>query len=214
MPLETFQVGDIPELIAEPLTPEVFSPYGGVISADHQIKNVQSSNANYGTAIKIHKVAPIINNYKECPSGKKETANWNIFRCTAPKHLITHGATKFTYKSKVLERHPFSTQTFLPLGQDLHKVSYLVIVAKLDDSTKEKLPDPSLIRAFICKGNQSVTYGMGTWHAPMVVIDETVPYIDYAVFIHENGVEDEDVQECYFEPGFQIVYKNPTPAKL
>lgn len=100
------------------------------------------------------------------------------------------------------------------MGQDLHKVSYLVIVAKLDDSTKEKLPDPSLIRAFICKGNQSVTYGMETWHAPMVVIDETVPYIDYAVFIHENGVEDEDVQECYFEPGFQIVYKNPTPAKL
>ena len=88
MPLKTFNVENISEIIAEQLTPESFLPYGGVISADHQIKNVQSSQANYGTAIKIHKVAPIINNYKNCPSGEKETANWNIFRCTAPKHLF------------------------------------------------------------------------------------------------------------------------------
>ena len=214
MPLKTFNVENISEIIAEQLTPESFLPYGGVISADHQIKNVQSSQANYGTAIKIHKVAPIINNYKNCPSGEKETANWNIFRCTAPKHLIQHSSTKSTYTSKVLERHPYSTQTFLPLGQDLHKISYLVIVAKTDTSTKDKLPDPSLVKAFICKGNQSITYGVGTWHAPMVVIDEDIPYIDFAVFIHENGVVEEDVQECYFDPGYQIVYKKVTTAKL
>lgn len=207
MVLKTFKVDGIPPIKAEVLTPESFLEYGGVISADHQLKKVQSSEANYGTAIKIHKVAPIINNYSNCPSGKKATANWNIFRCKSPKHLINHGSSNSTYTSKVLERHPFSTQTFLPLGQDLHKASYLVIVAKTDESTKDKLPDPTLIRAFICKGNQSVTYGMGTWHAPMVVIDEKVPHIDFAVFIHENGVADEDVQECYFEPGYDIMYK-------
>lgn len=208
MVLKTFDVSSTPPIEAVPLTPENFKPYGGVISADHQIQNIQSSAANYGTAKKIHKVAPIVNNYQNCPSGKPATANWNIFRCTAPKHLFETkiGSSGKTYKAKVLERHPFSTQTFLPLGQDLSKKSYLVIVAKTDENTPEKLPKPTQIKAFICKGNQSITYGAGTWHAPMVVIDEDVPHIDFAVLIHENGVADEDCQECYFEPGYTIKY--------
>lgn len=208
MPLNTFTVGGIPAITAEPLTPEAFAPFGGVISADHQIENAASSSANYGTATKIHKVAPIVNNYDKCPSGVVATANWNIFRCTAPKHLILDYGTYKRYTSKVLERHPFSTQTFLPMGQDLHKVSYLVIVAANDPhSGAQVLPDPSTVRAFVCKGNQSVTYGAGTWHAPMVVIDEETAHIDFAVFIHENGVADEDCQECYFKPGFSINYE-------
>ena len=65
--------------------------------------------------------------------------------------------------------------------------------------------------AFLCKGNQSITYGAGIWHAPMVVIDETIPHLDFAVLIHENGVADEDCQECYFEPGYNIEYTLSTP---
>lgn len=202
MVLKTFDVASVAPIRAQKLTPDVFAPFGGVLSADDQIKNVESSAANYGTAVKIHKVAPIINNYKDCPSGKEPTANWNIFRCSAPKHLLKNG----TYTSKVLERHPFTTQTFVPMGQDLHKVSYVVIVAKTDYSTDQNLPDPNSLQAFVCQGNQSVTYGPGIWHAPMVVIDEATPHIDFAVFIHENGVADEDCQECYFEPGFTVGY--------
>ncbi|SGZ58207.1 CIC11C00000006031 [Sungouiella intermedia] len=215
MPLKTFATSQFGTVVAQPLTPESFHPYGGVISADHQIKTVTSSGANYGTAVKIHKVAPIVNNYASCPSGKPATANWNIFRCSAPKHLIAPSSVSSkSYTSKVLERHPFSTQTFIPMGQNLEKVSFLVIVASTDESTSQKLPDPSLVKAFICKGNQSVTYGAGTWHAPMVVIDETIPYIDFAVFIHENGVADEDCQECYFEPGYTVSYADPVTSKL
>lgn len=207
MVLQTFDVSNIPLVNAVPLTPESFSPYGGVMSADHQIKDIASSSANYGTATKIHKVAPIINNYDHCPSGKKATANWNIFRCKAPTPLIstTKNGSK-VYKSKVLERHLFTTQTFIPMGQDLGKKSFLVIVAKTNEKSHQKLPTPALIKAFVCKGNQSITYAPGTWHAPMVVIDEDVPYIDFAVMIHENGVPDEDCQECYFEPGYDISY--------
>lgn len=187
-------------LRAVPLTPEAFSEYGGVISADHQSKNVASSAANYGTALKIHKVAPIINRYDTCKSGQAASANWNIFRCSAPKHLIDRDV----YTAKVVERHPYSTQTFVPMGQQRDKDSYLVIVAKTDESSPQRLPDPKSLRAFVCKGNQSVTYGVGTWHAPMVVIDQLVPYIDFAVLIHENGVAEEDCQECYFEPGCKV----------
>ncbi|KAI3403168.2 hypothetical protein KGF56_004057 [Candida oxycetoniae] len=214
MVLKTFRLDSSKryQVVAEPLTPETFAPYGGVISVDHQITGlVEASQANYGTAIKLHKVAPVINEYGNCSSGRKASANWNIFRCKAPTHLIKHGGTKSVYLSKVLERHPFTTQTFLPLGQDLSKKAYLVIVAKTDDSSSDNLPDPTKIRAFLCKGNQSVTYGVGVWHAPMVVIDETIPYLDFAVLIHENGVAEEDCQECYFVPGFNIEYTLDTP---
>lgn len=211
MALKTFKVDGKSHIVASPLTPEAFAPYGGVINADHQLQKAEKSEANYGTAIKLHKVAPIVNNFRNSPSGGKESANWNIFRCTAPKHLIKHGGSKAVYLSKVLERHPFSTQTFVPMGQDKNKLSYLVIVAKTDGSTSEKLPDPSQIKAFLCKGNQSITYGAGIWHAPMVVIDETIPHLDFAVLIHENGVADEDCQECYFEPGYNIEYTLSTP---
>ncbi|CAK7901214.1 ureidoglycolate lyase [[Candida] anglica] len=214
MPLKTFDISSVLTIEATPLTPEAFAPYGGVISADDQIKHVKSSAANYGTAVKIHKVAPIVNNFSKCPSGSEATANWNIFRCSAPKHLIETNTKSKKYTAKVLERHPFSTQTFIPMGQDLAKKSYLVIVAKTDASTSpQNLPDPLSVAAFVCKGNQSITYGAGIWHAPMVVIDEEVPHIDFAVFIHENGVAEEDCQECYFDPGYKINYDLST-AKL
>lgn len=215
MPLHTFQTAQYGPVQAEPLTPHAFAPYGGVMSADHQIATGATSGANYGTAKKIHKVAPIVSKYAECGSRVAATANWNIFRCSAPKHLIAHQSpSRSTYTSKVLERHPYSTQTFVPMGQDLAKVSYLVIVASSDENFPQKLPDPALLRAFVCKGNQSVTYGVGTWHAPMVVIDETVEHIDFAVLIHENGVADEDCQECYFSPGYLVEYASPVLSKL
>lgn len=215
MVLKTFSTESLPPVTAEPLTPEAFASFGGVISADHQIKNVQSSAANYGTAVKIHNVAPIVNNSKQCPSGKIASPRWNIFRCSSPKHLILlKNASTKTYKAKVLERHPFSTQTFIPMGQVSHKASYLVIVARSDPRTPSQLPDPASLKAFICRGNQSVTYGAGVWHAPMVVIDENTPHIDFAVFIHENGVSEEDCQECYFEPGYSIEYATGNNAKL
>lgn len=214
MPLATYSTSDLAHVIAQPLTPEAFAPYGGVISADHQIKNVLSSAANYGTAVKIHKVAPIVNGFAKCPSQQPATARWNIFRCSAPKHLIKSAGLKHTYTAKVLERHPYSTQTFVPMGQSREKDSFLVIVAKSDPSQPQSLPDPSSVKAFVCKGNQSVTYGQGIWHAPMVVIDEATPHIDFAVFIHENDVPEEDCQECYFDPGYQVEYTVSAKAKL
>lgn len=210
MVLKTFDTSKVPQnIFAEALTPEAFAPYGGVISVNEQLKKINVSNANYGTAVKLHNVAPVVNNFANSTSGKPATTNLNVFRCSAPKRLITNLGIYRTYQSKVLERHPYSTQAFIPMGQDRNKVSYIVIVAKTDESSEQKLPDPTTVKAFFCRGNQSITYGAGTWHAPMVVIDENVPYIDFAVLIHENGVADEDCQECYFEPGHTIKYENP-----
>lgn len=204
MVLHTFDVSKIGPVSAVPLTPEAFASYGGVISADHQIQNVKSLGANYGTAVKIHKVSPIVNNYEKVNT--PSTANWNIYRCKAPTHLITHTDGKNEYLLKVLERHPYTTQTFAPMGEQSNEDAYLVIVASSTNG-EENLPDPDSLRAFVCKGNQAVTYGAGTWHAPMVVIDESVEHIDFAVMMHESGIADYDCQECYFEPGYKVEYQ-------
>lgn len=213
MPLHTFENTQNISVDAEPLTPEAFAPYGGVHSGNHNVQTLALSAANYGTAVKMHKVAPIVNNYADCPSGTPALANWNLFRCLYPQRLFTASGLTLRYTAKVLERHPYSTQTFVPMGQPQDTPLYVVIVAESDDSP-EKLPVPLLVRAFVCSGNQAVTYGAGVWHAPMVVIDDTVAHVDFAVLIHENGVADEDCQECYFEPGLGVVLRRHSSLKL
>ncbi|KAH3688119.1 hypothetical protein WICPIJ_000890 [Wickerhamomyces pijperi] len=174
MVLKTYDVSNIEAITTEPLTPESFSKFGDIISADHQIQDNDSSSANYGTAIKIHKVSRITNNFQDAPSKSTATANFNIFRCSPPNHLMKKVDSKLVYSSKVLERHPFSSQAFIPMGCDKSKCAYVVICAES---------------------------GEGTWHAPMISLVEN---LDFAVMIHENGVAEEDCQECYFEPNFVI----------
>lgn len=59
------------------------------------------------------------------------------------------------------------------------------------------MPDLRQIRAFLARGNQAVTYGSGTWHAPMVVLGETD--VEFVVVQYANGVDNEDCQEVMLE---------------
>lgn len=77
------------------------------------------------------------------------------------------------------------------------------------------LPDLSNIQAFMCRGDQAVTYGVGTWHAPMVVLGDGP--IEFVVVMHENGVPVEDCEECEIEGGrvkVEIGDQGPIKAKL
>ncbi|CCH40620.1 hypothetical protein BN7_154 [Wickerhamomyces ciferrii] len=131
MVLKTYNTKGKPSVVTKPLTPEAFKDYGTIISADHQIGSVEQSSANYGTAIKVHKVSKIENNSNLAPSKNIARANWNIFRCSPPTHLFSKNEDQdIVYRSKVLERHPFSTQTFLPMGASKDLNAYIVICAK------------------------------------------------------------------------------------
>ncbi|KAK9330081.1 ureidoglycolate hydrolase [Lipomyces starkeyi] len=214
MPLATFELpSSLGPVEAPPLTPEAFRQFGGVISSGHQLQTMKSIPANYGTATKISKVSPIINNFQNAPSQKPCTANFNLFRSTYPTKLIQRtGVREFVYLSGVLERHPFSTQTFLPMGVLADEVAYLVIVAENSEvPSTDGLPDLKTLKAFVAKGNQAVTYNPGTWHAPMVSLKEV---IDFAVLIHENGVADEDCQEVYINPRVPITFISATSSTV
>lgn len=135
---------------------------------------------------------------------------------------------KARFRVNILERHPYTTQTFSPLGLPAGsetefkdgkraKTFFLVVVAPslkgttavsvsstTDNNNKptsspeipteiRSPPDLARLRAFIARGDQAVTYGAGTWHAPMVVLGER--RVDFLVTQFANGVADDDCQE-------------------
>ncbi|KAJ3061369.1 hypothetical protein HDU98_002719 [Podochytrium sp. JEL0797] len=69
--------------------------------------------------------------------------------------------------------------------------AYIVIVAP---ALTPDTPDISRVRAFLAKGNQAVTYGVGTWHSPMMVVGEKS--IEFVVVQWVSGVAGEDCVEC------------------
>jgi ureidoglycolate lyase len=105
--------------------------------------------ANQGSAMKVLDVTKTTDYYDEAPSRKPAKAVMNMFIC-APRKLRSkessvhqaavsyHYALKASSKEsdhvfdiKILERHPFTFQTFIPMGLDHADQStcYLVVVA-------------------------------------------------------------------------------------
>ena len=93
---------------------------------------------NQGTALKFSNVTEMVNLYGKAPSRRRARAVMNLFVCT-PRPLIPdekHNSNvevgkQALFPVKILERHPFTTQTFIPLGLPSldFKTRYLVIVA-------------------------------------------------------------------------------------
>jgi len=64
-----------------------------------------------------------------------------------------------------MERHPFTSQSFVPMGSD---VEYLAIVA--DAHEEEDRPDLNTVKVFSVGDGQGVCYEAGQWHASMHVV--------------------------------------------
>ncbi|KAL8945526.1 MAG: hypothetical protein Q9222_007930 [Ikaeria aurantiellina] len=132
---------------------------------------------------------------------------------------------KWVFDVKVLERHPYTTQTFIPLSppsssSERSQSRYLVIVAPTFLPTSNTSappfqekgpPDLENIQAFWANGGQAVTYGAGTWHAPMVVIGRE--RIDFVVVQYMNGVADDDCQEVDVEQSVGVVVAGSEEVK-
>ncbi|RPB21662.1 ureidoglycolate hydrolase [Terfezia boudieri ATCC MYA-4762] len=182
---------------AAPLTPSDFGPFGTVI----QVPGTASATVNQGTAQKHTCITPFTDTYPI--TAPRAAANVNLFLCK-PRSLLPLDAvaaddvSSGIFKVKILERHPYTTQSFIPLGlpaptrESPSPSKFLVIVAPTL-SKPGGPPDLQGLRAFVAHGNQGVTYGAGTWHAPMVVLGERE--VVFVVLVHENGVESDDCQE-------------------
>ena len=154
------------KLVPEPLTPEAFLPFGAVIRAP-----TKSGRAKFPGALQ----------------NLRQDAQPTISTSRAEP-------VSLPLRSSVMERHQFSSQTFLPL--DVSR--YLVVVAP---DTGEGRPDVSRVRGFIVDGTVGITYASGTWHHAMIVLDRPGCF---AVLIWRNGTS-EDIETVDLPDALEIL---------
>jgi ureidoglycolate hydrolase len=233
MPL-TVQLGsDVNVTVtAEPLTPEAFAPFGDVVAnprpgrlpadlaSEPETFPANAAPANQGTAITYSDASRVRSLYDQAPSARADP-KVTIF-ASEPRRLAPpppgSGGARGQVNVWILERHPFTTQTFTPLRSAVD--GYLVIVAPSLPASQQDahlpvpvdgngdrlpgrgLPDVRSLKAFVATSSQAVTYGAGTWHAPMVTLGARGATLDFVVFQFKSGEAVEDCQEVVFKsPG-------------
>ncbi|KAH7929828.1 Allantoicase [Leucogyrophana mollusca] len=179
-----------------PLTAEAFAPFGQVIQAygDHASapRGVKITPANMGTASKFHKLALLKSSY---PPDSGDTTGLSVYRCKPSD--VTNGYMDL----KVLERHPFTNQAFIPMGgggfegdEALRDPgnAYLVVVAHNGSDDK---PDVSTLRAFIANAGQGIMYNTAVWHQPMTVLDKPMDFTCVETQIGNGDIADCEIVE-------------------
>ena len=137
---------------SEPLTPEAFAPFGAVVMAERG--DVPSKPANQGTARRYDWLAG-------WRTGARHKLNLCVSR--APRE-------HWPMSIALLEKHAQSTQVFVPMNAARH----VVLVAA--PSASGDGPDLSTLRSFLATGRQGIAYALGTWHHPLLALDEETDF--------------------------------------
>ncbi|RKP28100.1 ureidoglycolate hydrolase, partial [Syncephalis pseudoplumigaleata] len=179
------------QLTATPLSARDFADYGQVIAFPSSSETMGIA-ANQGTARRINYAAHLSNlRAASNETSRAAQANLALFRCEPPAAL--KDATHFHVR--LLERHRWSTQAFLPVAStpshppDDVTHGYLVVVAL---NGPDNRPDLSTLAAFRATARQGINYNANVWHHPMVVLKTPM---DFACLVWENGVAEEDCEE-------------------
>ena len=123
-----------------PLSRKAFEAFGDVVETE----GAEHFSTNAGYAERFHDLARI-----EC-SAEGGKPLLSIFRAKPfPLPLAV----------KLMERHPISSQAFIPMAN----ARFLVVVAE-----RSKKPEPADLRAFVANGRQGINFRPGTWHHPLV----------------------------------------------
>lgn len=143
-------------LIAEPLTSAAFLPYGEVLE---------------GPAI------PGRTSFEDALANRRPGARPSL------SLVVKEPVASLPIRAKVMERHRFSSQSFVPQ----EAARWLVVVAPhLAQGTG---PDMARARCFLARGDQGVTYGADVWHHPFTVLDRMARF---AVLMWKDGSAEDD----------------------
>ncbi|MGU3493893.1 ureidoglycolate lyase [Xanthobacteraceae bacterium A53D] len=143
---------------AEQLTAEGFAPFGGVIAAP-------------AVAGERH--------YFDGPLA-------NLRPHAAPSLSIAlPQVTALPLAVRMMERHVFSSQSFLALAP----ARWLVIVAPDRDGA----PDMDGLRAFLPAAGQGITLAPGAWHYPLTSLTEGVAFA--LTMWRDGGPDDEELRD-------------------
>ena len=132
----------------EPLTRETFAPFGDVIETD----GAEHFDINNGSTIRFHDLAKI-------ETDEDGRVLVNIFRATPLEYPLT---------IQMVERHPKGSQAFIPLNNR----PYLILVAPKGETVQA-----SDLRVFRASGQQGVNYHAGTWHHPVLALEDVSDFL-------------------------------------
>lgn len=157
-------------ILARPLTREAFAPFGDVLDTDWP----NHFPINGGMAERFHDLAPV---EAEGPNARVVIS---IFRGTP---------YAFPLKLALVERHPFGSQAFMPLGAK----PFLIAVC-------QDTPDgPGAPHAFVTAPGQGVSYPRNTWHAVLTPIGEAQDFL-----IVDRDGDGVNLEEHLFDEPWEI----------
>ena len=158
----------------EPLSAAAFAPFGEVIAADLLAEAAAGKSANQGSATRFDFAAALESTRPD------SRPNLAVFRAEG---------RELPFQLRLLERHPCSTQAFLPLVC----TRFLICVAPTGADGR---PDVSGVRAFLCLPGQGINSRRGVWHHPIIALDEGG---SFAMLAWEDGSA-QDCVEHWFGP--------------
>ena len=124
---------------------ENFAQFGQLISTN----DVKSENINSDTTKSFYDLVDIeiLGENKQC--------RINIFKATK---------RQFPLEINMLENHPFSSQSFIPL----QNTSFIVVVAPISNT-----PDLKLLEAFKVPSEEGINFKPKVWHFPLIAIEDS-----------------------------------------
>ena len=149
----------------EPLTREAFAPFGDVIETE----GAENFLINNGSTIRFHDLANI-------ETDEEGRVLVNIFRATPLDYPLT---------IQLVERHPKGSQAFIPLSER----PYLVLVAPKGEAVQ-----PKDLRVFRAGGHQGVNYHAGTWHHPVLALEQVSDFL-----VIDRGGAGANCDEIHFD---------------
>ena len=132
----------------ELLTRAEFAAFGDVIEAGNGFDMI-----NRGTTQRYHKLTDID---VSADGGRTQVSLYRVVPYELPLVI------------RLLERHPLSSQLFMPLNA----APFLVVVAPAGEHV-----DRTSVRAFVTNGAQGVNYRRGTWHHPVIALRDRSEFL-------------------------------------
>ena len=137
------------EIKTAPLQTSTFKPFGDVI----EVGEHRPTYINNGTTKRYHDLARL----DLLENGGRPLLN--IFRGRPYACPI---------QIKMVERHPLSSQAFIPMSTS----PFLIVVAETDAGLM-----PAKLHAFRTNGHQGVNYHRGVWHHPLIALHDECDFI-------------------------------------
>jgi ureidoglycolate lyase len=168
-----------------PLTRATFAPYGAVI----ETSATQGRTANDGRALRFDQEVGLAHGLPACDPALA------LYRVEPSRLPLT---------VEYLERHPASSQVFVPMTA----ARYLVVTA---GPSADGGPSLESLRAFVATSAQGVCYGPGVWHYPLVSLDRAATF---AMFMWQAPDAAEDCEVHRLDAPVEVASPDMAPTAI